>query len=210
MTWRPYHRPAWAEKPAVIIASGPSLSDEQLGIVESSHLELRCHVITVNNTLERAPWADVAYFGDYSAIKHYRPKLAPLTMAEWVTQDRASAERWKITHLKPANRPGLSLNCVHLNGNSGAQAINVAACFGAKRILLLGFDMQDDPKTGKAHWFGQHPKPLVNVQLYAEWLHKLKALAVDARRYHIDIVNCTGGGVLEEFPHGNIRESIAW
>lgn len=206
MNPRPYHRPEWAKRPAVVIASGPSLADEQLQHVEQLHLQERVHVIAVNNTIQRAPWADVAYFGDYMAIKHYLPKLRPLTLAEWVTVDRAAAERWKLTHLKHATPNGISLERVHLNGNSGAQAINVAAAFGAQRIVLLGFDMRE--VGGRAHWFGQHPGNLVRVQLFPEWLHKFEAIERDARRLGINIVNATPESALQCFPKVDLVEAL--
>jgi hypothetical protein len=209
MTPRPYHRPAWSTRPAVVVASGPSLSDEQLAHVEGAHASGKCHVIAVNNTAERAPWADVAYFGDYMALKHYRPKLERLVRSEWVTQCRASSQRWKLTHLKASAAAGMSLQRVHLNGNSGAQAINVAACFGAQRILLLGFDMKD-AADGRAHWFGQHPKPLVQRQLYVEWIYKFEAIAKDAAALGLDIVNCTPDSVLAVFPVAPISEALPW
>lgn len=207
MTPRPYHRPAWSTRPAVVIASGPSLSDEQLQLVEAAHLEERVHVLAVNNTIERAPWADVAYFGDYTAIKHYLPKLKPLTLAEWVTIDRAAAERWRLTHVKPASQNGVSLQRVHVNGNSGAQAINVAIAFGAQRVLLIGFDMRDG-SDGRAHWFGQHPGHLVTKQLYGEWLHKFEAIARDAKQLGMQIVNCTPGSALDCFPRVDLELEI--
>lgn len=207
MTPRPYHRPAWATRPAVVIGSGPSLSDEQLQSIEQAHLEERVHVLAVNNTIERAPWADVAYFGDYTAIKHYLPKLRPLTMAEWVTIDRAAAERWKLTHLKPASPNGLGLQRVHTNGNSGAQAINVAVCFGARRIVLVGFDMREGV-DGRAHWFGQHPAPLVRKQLFGEWLHKFEAIYRDAKQLGVEIVNSTPASALQLFPYADLEEAL--
>ena len=195
MTPRPYHRPAWSTRPAIVIASGPSLSDEQLQLVEQAHLEERVHVIAVNNTIERAPWADVSYFGDYTAIKHYLPKLKPLTCAEWVTIDRAAAERWRLTHVKPASPNGLSLQRVHVNGNSGFQAINLAVVFGATKVLLLGFDMRD-AKDGRGHWFGDHPGHLVQKRLYGEWLHKAETIVRDAKQLGVELVNCTPGSAL--------------
>jgi hypothetical protein len=206
MTPRPYHRPAWATRPAVVIASGPSLSDEQLQLVEQAHLEERVHVIAVNNTIERAPWADVAYFGDYTAIKHYLPRLRPQSSCEWVTIDRAASERWRLTYLRPATANGLSLDRVHLNGNSGAQGVGAAACFGARKIVLVAFDMRQ--VDGRAHWFGQHPKPLVQTQLYGQWLHQFEALAADAKKLGIDIVNCTPGSALRCVRAGNLEEEL--
>lgn len=207
MSARPYHRPAWATRPAVVIASGPSLSVEQLYMIEQAHLEERVHVIAVNNTIQLAPWADVCYFGDYSALKHYLPKLKPLTLAEWVTTDRAAAERWKLTHVKAAAPNGMSLDRIHMNGNSGMQSVNLAAAFGAKRILLVGFDMQN-AKDGRAHWFGQHPGNLVTKQLYGEWIRKAETIARDAKTLGIDIVNCTPGSALMCMPMGDLEKEI--
>lgn len=207
MSVRPYHRPAWTTKPAVVIASGPSLADDQLQAVEQAHREQRVHVVAVNNTAERAPWADIVYMGDFTCLRHYHPRLAKLCSGEWVTQCRAGAERWKLTHVKPCSNKGMTLERIHMNGNSGAQAINVAAAFGANRILLLGFDMKAD-KLGRDHWFGQHPKPLVQKQLYDDWLHKFEFIAKDAKALGLDIINCTPGSALTLFPMQPITEAL--
>ena len=183
------------------------MSDEQLRAVEEAHLLERVHAIAVNNTIVRAPWADVAYFGDYTAVKHYYPRLAKLTVAEWVTIDRAAAERWKLTHIRPTGGNGIGLQRVHMNGNSGAQAICVAAAFGARRVLLLGFDMKPGA-DGRAHWFGQHPSGLVTRQLFEEWIHKAEAIARDAPRIGVEIVNCTPGSALRCFPESTIESEL--
>lgn len=214
MSARPYHRPAWATRPAVVIGSGPSLSDEQLQLVRQAREALRVHVIAVNNTVQRAPWADVAYFGDYTAIKHYRgankgSKQQDLASCcvEWWTISKPAAERWKLNHVASDNRPGFGVDRVSMNGNSGAQAINLAMLFGARRILLLGFDMRD--VDGRAHWFGQHPEVLVQVQLYEEWIHKLKIAAPQAKARGVEIINCTPGSALQCFDAKPLEEALA-
>lgn len=203
----PYLRMHWTTRPVVVIASGPSLSDEQLALVERAHGEERVHAITVNNTIQRAPWADIAYFGDYTAIKHYLPTLKPKTGAEWVTIDRSAAERWRLFHVRPTSGNGLGLQRCNVNGNSGSQAICVAAMFGARRILLLGFDMKPGA-DGRAHWFGQHPGKLVTRQLFDEWIHKAGAIASDAKRLGVEIINCTPGSALECFPRSTIEDAL--
>lgn len=213
MITRDISRPAWAKRPAVIIASGPSLSDDQLRLVEQQHLAERVHAITVNNTAQRAPWADVAYFGDYTAIKHYRgankggkqQDLASCCV-EWWTISKPAAERWKLNHVASDNRPGFGVDRVSMNGNSGAQAINLAMLFGARRILLLGFDMRD--VDGRAHWFGQHPQLLVQIQLYEEWIHKLKIAAPQAKARGVEIINCTPGSALTCFRSSTIEAEL--
>jgi predicted peroxiredoxin len=204
-------RPEWADRTAVVIASGPSLSDEQLEHVQSVRWDREaCRVIAVNNTCSRVPWADCAYFGDYLALKCYVPKLRPPVgdfQGEWWTQDKAGAERWGLNYVKSANRPGLGAQRVHLNGNSGAQAVNLATLFGAKRVLLLGFDMQSGPK-GQKHWFGSHPVPLVQDLLFDEWIKKFEHIATDAKAMGVEIINCTPGSALPWFPMADIREAL--
>lgn len=214
MITRDISRPTWATRPAVIVAGGPSLSDEQLRLVEQARNAERVHAIAVNNTCERAPWADVAYFGDYTAIKHYRGgtkggKQTALgnCCREWWTISKPAAERWKLQHAPSDNRPGFGKDRVSMNSNSGAQAINLAMLFGAKRVLLLGFDMRDI--DGKAHWFGQHPQPLVQVQLYDEWIYRLTVAAPDAKARGVEIINCTPGSAMECFDKVPLEEAIA-
>jgi hypothetical protein len=205
---RHYARHGWAEVPAVVIASGPSLTDEQLRVVRDRRE--RCHTIAVNNTCGRAWWSDCAYFGDYLALREYVPKLrapvGPFT-GEWWTQDKAGAERWGLQLVASGNRPGLGTERVHLNGNSGAQAINLATLFGARKVLLLGFDMKPGP-GGQKHWFGSHPVPLTQDLLFDEWIHKFKSIADDARCMGVEIVNCSPGSALPWFRMGDIEKEL--
>lgn len=213
MITRDISRPSWAARPAVIIASGPSLSDEQLQRVEHAVKAERAHAIAVNNTIQRAPWADIAYFGDYTAIKHYRgankgAKQESLASCcrEWWTISKPAAERWRLNYVPSDNRPGFGVDRVTMNSNSGAQAINLAMLFGAKRILLLGFDMREI--DGKAHWFGQHEQPLVRVQLYEEWIHRLTVAAPQAKARGVHIINCTPGSALHCFDEKPLEEAL--
>lgn len=200
-------RPGWDQRPAVVIASGPSLSSQQIDLVFDAHSAGRCHAITVNNAAQRAPWADAHYAGDYMWFKHYLPTIKPLCRGEWWTQDQASADRWKLHRALGANKPGLGTERVHLNGNSGAQAVNLAALWGARRIVLLGFDMKP-AADGRLHYFGAHPRPLVQVCLFEEWLHKWQFIAVDATARGIEIVNATPGSALTCVPAVELEEAL--
>lgn len=207
-----YTRPGWADVPAVVIASGPSLSQKQLDHVRNmrwnpSYSRGACRVIAVNNTCARTPWADCAYFGDYLALREYVPKLRPPVgpfQGEWWTQDKAGAERWGLNLVRSANKPGLGTERVHLNGNSGAQAVNLATLFGARKVLLLGFDMKAGP-GGQLHHFGNHPAPLVQTCLFDEWIHKFELIARDAKAMGVEIVNCTPGSALPWFRMGQLE-----
>lgn len=211
MKTRDYSRAGWADEIAVVIASGPSLSQEQLNHVWwmrwRGDMRSACRVIAVNNTCARACWADVAYFGDYLALREYVPKLRPSFAGEWWTQDKAGAERWGLHLVKSANKPGLGTDRVHLNGNSGAQAVNLAILFGARKVLLLGFDMKAGP-GGQLHHFGNHPAPLVQTCLFGEWIHKFELIAKDAKAMGVEIINCTPGSALPWFPMSTIEKEL--
>lgn len=200
-------RPDWLDKPAVVIASGPSLSDEQLEHVHRARQADACRVVTVNNTCSRAPWAHVHYFGDYMAVKHYLPLVRSACTGEWWSGSTAAHERFRTQYIKTAPRNGFGDRAVHLNGNSGAQAINLAMLFGAKRVLLLGFDMKLG-QDGRAHWFGQHPPHLVQIQLYRAWIDALTKAAPDATARGVDIVNVTPGSALECFRRGDLLQEL--
>lgn len=212
-------RADWIGRTAVVIGSGPSLSDKQLDLVLKRHMPPPLaadtpwtaglgwpRVITVNNTLSLYPMADVAYFGDYMALRQYID-LRKESRAEWWTGSQAGAKRWGLHWAKSCGKPGLGTERVHLNGNSGFQAINLATLFGARKVVLIGFDMRR-AADGRQHWFGEHPAPLVQTCLFDEWIHKSEAMAKDAREQGIDIVNCTPDSALTAFRRANLEEEL--
>lgn len=203
----PLAREDWRDRIAVVIATGPSLADDQMQLVILSQRQGLSKVLTVNNAAERAPWADAHYAGDYMWFKHYFPGLKDKCRGEWWTQDQAASERWKVRRVRSANKLGLGTERVHLNGNSGAQAVNLAVLWGARRIVLLGFDLKPS-QDGRLHYFGGHPRPLVQVCLFAEWLHKWERIAADAFDRGVEIVNATPGSALQWVPHRDLKEAL--
>ncbi len=113
-----------------------------------------------------------------------------------------------MSHVRSLAAPGLSKipGVIHQGNNSGYQIIDLAAQFGVRRILLLGYDMQ---KTGgKAHWFGDHPAKLKKPSPYGSWIANFDTLARDARERGIEIINCSRETALECFPRATIGESF--
>lgn len=85
---------------------------------------------------------------------------------------------------------GLGRDSLHQGHNSGYQALNLAYLLGARRIVLLGYDMQ---MTGaRAHFFGDHPAGCYAESNYRQdFLPAFPALARDLADEGIDVVNCT-------------------
>lgn len=196
--------PRWDGRTAVVICAGPSLSDAQL---EAVHLHDGSYAVAVNTAYQYAPWADVVYGGDFMfwKVHHARIKALPDRPAMW-TQDNAASERFQINRQRGGNREGLGTDVIHMNGNSGIQAINLAFLWGARRILIIGMDMREI--DGKKHRHGDHEKGLVQAQLFGEWIHKGKKVAEDLKAHKCEVINCTPGSAFPWFPMSTIEKEL--
>jgi len=109
-----------------------------------------------------------------------------------------------LTATQGAHSSGLGREIIHFNGNSGAQAINLAYLMGATRIILLGYDMG---ATGQSHWFGSHPKGLTNGN-YSGYVSNFTKLAADLAREGVEVINCTRQTALTQFKRAEIGAVI--
>lgn len=96
-------------------------------------------------------------------------------------------------------------------GNSGFQALNLAVQFGAKRILLVGFDMTDRSGVhwyGRNHWVGASNP---NQSVFSRWIVAFCGAAQDLARMNIEVVNASPHSALECFPKLSVKDVVeAW
>jgi hypothetical protein len=139
----------------ICVASGPSLSAEQGFRISSIGPEWK--VIVINTTWQRVPMADLLYACDDHWWKHSHPAVASAFHGECWTASRWAAHRYGLNFVQAYDEPGLSRQpgIIHSGGNSGYQAVNLAYLFGARKIILVGYDMQRT--YGMSHWHGDHP-----------------------------------------------------
>lgn len=191
-------------KTAVVLASGPSLTQPQIdAALRSGHF-----TIAVNGTYAKALTASALYAGDFLFWKVYMADIARCFRGGLWTQDHMASERWpKVKRVRATNRDGLGRDCIHLNGNSGFQAINLAFLWGYEKIILLGFDMKLGP-AGERHHHADHPHPMVQNQVFFEWLHKSEKLARELRSEGIEVINCTPDSAMHCFPEHDWKETL--
>lgn len=113
------------------------------------------------------------------------------------------AEEYGLNVLHSRDEKGLSRDPEWLNrgGNSGYQAINLAYHLGAQKIVLLGYDMSHD--NGKAHWFGNHPKGLINCGNYGTYVAAFRT--INPQDYGLTIINASRRSALDAFVRQNLE-----
>lgn len=195
----------WDGATVVCAASGPSLTAEDLAFVRDKGVK----VITVNATFKLAPWADVCYGADGPFWDVYIEQYRKVATSEAWTMAAVAAKRHGLKCIGRANGEGYSpiRHTINTGGNSGYQAVHLAAYWGATRIILLGYDMQQT--DGKLHWHGKHEGNLLNGRNYNFWVKRFTPLAKDLKKMGVEVINCTRQTALTCFKREGL-ESVVW
>jgi hypothetical protein len=190
----------WEDQPCVIMASGPSMSME---VVETVRRAKPHRMIVVNNTFRLASWADLLYAADAGWWNYHKKEALAFAGLKATCTDNPYPE---VLKLKEGAREGFDPNpdTICTGGNSGYQAIHVAAHLGCKRIMLCGFDMHG------THWHAKHEAPLREhgEGMYAKWLERFKTLVVPLSNRGIEVINCTPGSALKVWPYMDLTQAL--
>lgn len=165
-------------------------------------------VMAVNNTWELVPWAHALYAGDLQWWEKHGERAIAFAGEKWTCSPFA-ARRHGLRHVKAEEGFGLcrTPGRVNTGGNSGFQAVNLAWHFGARQIVLLGFDMH---RNNGAHWHGEHEGMMSAPDSHiAIWRSRFEALADDLRDEGVQVMNCTPGSALECFPRMDLGSALA-
>jgi hypothetical protein len=191
----------------VCIASGPSLTTEDVEYVRGK----ADRVIVVNTSYQIAPWADCLCASDVRWW-HWHKGAQSFPGLKYATSKRvgqmARERKWKgIEILRNSGAKGLDLDThgVMHGLNTGYRAINIAVHFGAKRILLLGYDMQQGPNK-QEHWHPDHPSR--SRSPYATFVKYFDTLVEPLAQLGVEVINCTPGSALTQFPQRPLREVL--
>jgi len=201
----------WAGAKVVIIASGPSLMQEDLEMVRRWRAQIvpeMRKVVVINTTFLAAPWADLLYSADFAWWHHYAAEVKEVFQGECWTQSEPAKKNYGLNYVTCERRVGLSAipGVIHSGGNSGYQSIGLTASFGASEIVLLAFDMQRT--GGVSHHHGDHPKELRQSSPFATWLRSFKALSKDLKSANIRVVNASRSTALEDFDRVPLDEAL--
>ena len=192
----------WEGETVAVLASGPSMS-----AAVAAYVRDRCRVIAVNNQgLTIAPWADVLYGADLKWWEHYRNEALKFEKLKVTLRDGFDSK--EVFYLEYSTIIPFDPKPTHLvsGGNSGYQAVHLAAHFGAKRILMCGFDMRE--VNGERHNHGDHPGRLNTALNFRKWIHNFNCLYPDLHKRGIELVNCTPNSALKSVPYVPLQEAV--
>lgn len=207
----------WGGETAFIIGGGPSLTrlghDAVLAEIEGRH-----PVIAINNGYEIAPWADVLWWSDARWLEDNWHDLHRHRGWCKATRQRASLRgvkrrdipawmKW-VRHLRCRPEAGLSLEPDTICGRHGGHhAINLAVLFGAKRVVLLGFDLHER-EPGGFNWHRKHKRPTPAHNYGSVYRADLEKTAPILRKQGIEVLNANPGSALRCFPFIDPRELL--
>lgn len=89
--------------------------------------------------------------------------------------------------------------------NSGAAALAQAAWWGARRVVLLGYDCGHT--GGRKHWHPDHPGKLGNADSVGEWPAHFAAILPRLRG--IEVINASRETALRLFPRASLEEALS-
>jgi hypothetical protein len=202
----------------VVVASGPSFTEDQAQRIIAAREQDKCRVIVVNRSWERVPNADVLYAADAKWWRRYWPEVERGFRGECWTCTKDIADELGLCYIAIKDRaPGLSKDptCVHHGNNSGYQAINLAYRFGATRILLVGYDMQF-AADGRHHFHDDYKDEIVNGKKVRwtnasgvqSWIPFFGPLADDLRAAGVKTMNCSESTSLTCFEKARLEDVL--
>lgn len=174
--------PEWRGERCFILCSGESLGPQRPLIAK-----LRGRIIAVKHGVLARPNADVLFLSGerLPVIAH---EILPVFRGQYVIV-RGKSDPSLPAHVlrigRSKDHEHLSTSPQHVGGlDAGTSAIHLAALFGAVEIVLLGYDM-------RGGHFAPHPLPYPPEYHFIRHMAPLEALARDAKRRGVHIVNCS-------------------
>lgn len=192
---------------AYIIGGGPSLVGQDLCLAGGLKYYLRDKFcIACNDSIYIGPeWIDILWFCDYEwwEKRLCAPGLFQGLIAHCSTRDYVGCFR-----MRRGKEYGIDTrpNTVAWNNSAGNAAINLAWHWGAKTVVLLGFDAGETIVRGnrETNWY-----PRKGKQHKSTWDRFLKAypyIKQDADKLGLEILNATPNSRIKEFPFVRLEE----
>lgn len=192
-------------EPAVLIATGPSLSKEQIEFIRPYHAEGKIRVFGLNDAYRICDFLDVFYACDPKWWEMNPGAMEHPCKEKW-TQDPKKAKALGINWVQGSSGKGMCLfkDRIYYGSNSGYQLMNLAWHYGIRQFFLIGYNM-DVPKGTQQHFFGLHPKGLNQANNYRGFVQQFDTIQPEIKNL---VINCTEPTMLRCFRQMTLEEAL--
>ena len=194
----------WSGETVFIIGGGPSLRDFNWMSLHGKK------VIAINKSLLSYPSAQVLYWTDSRVYSWMKKEIDDFKGLKFTIRDHPSYVG-DIKILKRGNKFGLeeSKDTLAHGNNSGYAAINLAYHLGAKRIVLLGYDMGNDGKV--SHHHSGYPVPVTGDNIYRDqFIPGFRVIADLLKQKGVEVYNASPKSLLTVWPRITLDKALSF
>jgi hypothetical protein len=195
--------PKWLGEDVYIIGGGRSLYENKFNwslLEDKNTIGCNTAFILGEKVCKICIFGDLIWFNAFGEqLEKYKG-----TVYTSCNEFRRNPVPWVIQLKRYEN--GLHLDGLGWNGNTGFNAINLALLLGAKRVLLLGFDMKLG-KDGRANWHGKEiEKPTQSIYKKFLFFQSIIKKHLNEKFPEREIINITDDSDLTVFPKIGVQE----
>lgn len=206
----------WQDKTVFCLASGDSLrrlDASEWALIRDAQ---RCGdvVLAVNSSIKTARNGgcepDALIFTDQNWYEDNEALIRAFHGPVFTLSRRAHEAMPELLRLDNATYNGFQRHPPLRDGRStGHRAVSLAVMCGARRVVMLGYDMRIDPDTGRSHCHDdyQHTETLKSYR--DEFIPSFRGWYRDGLNIGCEIVNATDGTALDEFPKVRLMDVFA-
>ena len=194
-------KPIWKGETAFILGGGPSLSN-----FDFAKLKYKKTII-INKAVQFYPQGDILYWTDARVYQWYKKDIDNFKGEKYTIKPYNVSKDVKA--LRNTGKSGLEYDPTGLRhgNNSGYAAINLAYHLGVKRIVLLGFDMGNEGKTG--HFHDGYPVKVTQNKTYEFSMAPMFLSLVDPlKKKNVEIINANPQSKLTCFPRMSLDKAL--
>jgi hypothetical protein len=187
-----------------IIGGGPSLKNFDFRSLAGSR------TIAINKAILFNPQADVLYWTDVRFYTWYKNQIDNYKGLKFALK-AGSQYSDDVKVLKKGKAHGIELDTQTLahGNNSGYAAINLAYHLGAKRIILLGFDMGSDGSA--THFHDGYPTKTAGDRIFHDkFLPGFKQLKSELKGTGVTVLNASPYSKLTVFPKITLEQALSF
>jgi hypothetical protein len=197
-------QPIWAGETVYLIGGGPSLAGfNWKGLIGK-------RTIAINKSILTYPQADALYWTDSRVYGWYKSEIDNFNGLKYTIRNHHTYSQ-DVKILKKGTAFGLeeSNDTLAHGNNSGYAAINLAYHLGAKRIILLGYDMRNDGSKG--HYHDGYPVPVTGDNIYRDqFMPGFGILSSILKEKKIEVYNASMTSALTVWPKITFDQALSF